>query len=979
MVDWILLTAKLSVLSFDSDDSCEGIVPVRPTFVIVISVRVDIWPIEVGIVPELKVHSFVVPTEILITSCPFEHVIPHQGEFVLQALFPPPSPGHQLVSFFVDIVGTKSLQRMSPAVRRDCPLGGPETPILASGRSTARRSRLLQGQEGAILPAGPCWARAESTRVPCGQDQLELRLPRVPCCWKTSEPARHAFTQLRLPGNQLAGRGAARDLELIRSATVKLGRGAVAGGRFSSLGMDVEVSRIVLSLRHQLSLVEETDGVEPTVPVPAHELETLFRCCRDDRHGVSCARVFVSCSGLDLLKSLMVQSSLAAACLRLARVLTESHTDIAHCVFASSDLLEQATMVCQRSTSRSLHDEFVALFCSLTLFPAACRRMGDDNVRLTVPDALLKLLSTQCRICKATALRCLATTTLDSASSRNLFLGSLSSSSSYPSFPQQQQQQQHWTAALLPQLFRMAADKASAEMQFSAAEALVLLAPLAGNALPIARFVATLFALEVTDAGHDFLTTSLGRWRVRGGGGKRDRDRDQGSAALDSQRSFHEHVSVAKYCVLRVVEEVMMVSGTVGEAEAESGGGSVLLSALRGAGVHRAMLLFVLAIVPAAARESTLAQLSPLETSEALREAGEARLAVCATLQRWMAIDDVLCLELYETLAMHKLPAVEQPEGGGLSILESIDHPDFSTSLASQALCSKIRIELPMADNLAWLSKDCLQRACDEDSKGHLPLLKMADVQRQRRQPGDETLALDRALAIHLKLQMHPARSISRVAPHAGHGSGGGGRGRGRGARDKKNNSVEPRLGYPQLAVLFDTSQQETATVVSEAKLQTVLEQLGNLSLSTAAKSHASKKSEGEVRDRPWLIKKKVLTWEERKKREADLLVQEQLQQRKMQHQQLLLEQQQQQQKEQEQEQEHPGLRLPSPPRETPAPSGRGRGFPRAGAFLRYTPVVPVRREKDESTPNFGGISLELLQQLAESKTFITEQQQRAR
>lgn len=116
-VDWILLTAKLSVLSFDSVDSCQGIVPVRPTFVIVISVRVDIWPIEVGMEPELKVHSFVVPTEILITSCPLEHVIPHQGEFVLHALFPPPSPRHQLVSFFVDVVGTKSLQRMSPAVR----------------------------------------------------------------------------------------------------------------------------------------------------------------------------------------------------------------------------------------------------------------------------------------------------------------------------------------------------------------------------------------------------------------------------------------------------------------------------------------------------------------------------------------------------------------------------------------------------------------------------------------------------------------------------------------------------------------------------------------------------------------------------------------------------------------------------------------------------------------------------------------------
>ena len=215
MVDWILLTAKLSVLSFDSDDSCEGIVPVRPTFVNVISVRVDIWPIEVGIVPELKVQPFVVPTEILITSCPFEHVIPHQGEFVLQALFPPPSPGHQLVSFFDDIVGTKSLQRMSPAVRRDCPLGGLETPILASGRSsshtnptlllrsrpratapsprstsTTRRSRLRQGQEGAILHAGPCWARAEAATLgPCAakaSGPLATPLPNSATCLGTS-------------------------------------------------------------------------------------------------------------------------------------------------------------------------------------------------------------------------------------------------------------------------------------------------------------------------------------------------------------------------------------------------------------------------------------------------------------------------------------------------------------------------------------------------------------------------------------------------------------------------------------------------------------------------------------------------------------------------------------------------------------------------------------------------------------------------
>jgi len=410
------------------------------------------------------------------------------------------------------------------------------------------------------------------------------------------------------------------------------------------------------------------------------------------------------------------------------------------------------------------------------------------------------------------------------------------------------------------------------------------------------------------------------------------------------------------------------------------------------------MLLFALTIVPISVQGEGAGQLSPLERGEVLREASDARAAVCLALQRWMDVDDELRFAFYELMAQHKLAVVEAPEEApspGPAVLDTLDSVESRSSLAAQGLAAKLRIEMALEQPLKWLTQEFLQRACEQDSKGHLPLL--------RRSAGGhgggsaegavvvaaaaEKAALDRALAVHQHLNSYPIKGISKVAAHEPPMAGGKGKGKGqRGSKGK--HSLLTQLGYRHIAKLFDAhapgererereredpaASPAAVAAVSEDLLDAALEKLASLSL-VAAKAHPKARlnkpaaAEQDVRERPWRVKKKVLSWEERKKKEAaerarskaEAAVPAPVP-----------------------EQGEDRARLPSPPRRAgppPGPHSRRPAFPRAGATLRRAALEGHEGGADEfAAPRkfcFGGVASDVLEGLASSKhlAFLTQ------
>lgn len=726
--------------------------------------------------------------------------------------------------------------------------------------------------------------------------------------------------------------------------------------------MILAVSRLVLSLRHKLSVAEV--GL-----VKSRDLDLVVMGLRDAVLGESVARVFVESGGFEVIKGIMEMRHLSTRSLSLLRLLILKHANIGQLVFTAG-FINRAVMLCQRSADPKLHSSFVKFLCALAVSNTCHTRSDEDSAVWTVSDGILQLLDTQCLACKATAIKSLMCISLDTASSRNLFLGELTLSR-IPS-----EQGKHWSFALLPQLFRMIVDRSSFERQFQAAEGLVLLTPL--NSREVANLLTILFSLEVLDHGREFLA-SCHRWRVRDAAVA-----CQPSTQAPPRTTFYEHAVVGSWLLSRVIELVEPLAPWMSDKQREQARGQEILRALRASRVHLSMLLFSLVSVMSP-RAMKQAETADRASEDLVREASEAQRGVCSALQIWLDEDEDVRLEVYELLALHRLPARERRTGGGLDIFETINDTESRGSLAAQALVAKLRIESNLKELTAWLTSKYLQRACEQDSKGFPPLLVASSLSPSGSGDNEnaEKKALDEALKIHLALQAHPVKSISKAAPHHLE------------LHRKKPSSDEeaPALGYTQIADLFDTSSQENA-IVSDVVLGAALAKLEKKqAIAVTSQAHPRKQSAAEEYDRPWRIKKKVLTWDEQRKK-----LQEQHE--------AVLKAQQRKQRQQGQDREggpeerpenddqpvvqrqqwRTGPPAPGPPDGSKA---RERGIsPRAGgAFLRFH-FSTATRDSEATDPVaserlippkkfiFGGVSLDVLGQLAESEEllFLTQE-----
>ena len=711
----------------------------------------------------------------------------------------------------------------------------------------------------------------------------------------------------------------------------------------------IAVSRLILSLRHKLSVAELG-----FVRVKSKDLDLIVLGLRDAVSGEHVARAFVETGGLEVIKGIMTMRP--ARSLSLLRLLVLKHTDVGQLVFTAG-FINRAVMLCQRSSDPKLHSSFVKFLCALAVSNMCHTRSDEDSAVWTVPDGILQLLDTQCHASKATAIKALMCISLDPASSRNLFLGELTLNR----IPLEQDK--HWSCALLPQLFRMVVDRASYNRQFEAAEALLLLTPL--NSREVANLLTILFSLEVVDHGRGFLE-SCHRWRVR-------------EAAVESQPStqvqvprttFYEHAVVGSWLLSRVIELVEPLTPWMSDQQREQARGQEVLRALRASRVHLSMLLFSLSVVSPRAMQQ--AETTGRGSEDLVREASEAQRRVCGALQGWLDDDDEMRLEVYELLALHRLPARERRLGGGLDIFETINDAEFRGSLAAQALVAKLRIESKLKELTEWLTSKYLQRACQQDINGLFPPLLVTSS----RSPSDDidlarpVKSPPKAASYHLELQRKKASSNEGV----------------------------PALGYTQIANLFDTSSQENAPIVSDVVLGAALAKLKKKQAVAVTSQAHRKPSAAEEHDRPWRIKKKVLTWDEqRKKQQAQLEAAIKAQQREQRAHQI--------QDPEGGQDERPEIDnqpvLPQrqqwrtghpPPAPGPPPDRskeRERGIsPRAGgAFLRFH-FSTATRDSDATDPVaserlippkkfiFGGVSLDVLGQLAESEDllFLTQE-----
>jgi len=708
--------------------------------------------------------------------------------------------------------------------------------------------------------------------------------------------------------------------------------------------MDEVVRNVVLRWKQKLAKelsFQRSGTYEETLLIKREDLQT----CIDGLSGHQsreCANAFLLNGGLDIINRAMVQRSLAANCLKILQLLCDSQTQSAQFVLSTAEwIVSRSVMLCQRSNLSEIHEAFVALMCSLANSPSICRANGTAS--WTVPDAILRLTNTKSKVCKTTAIKCLAAISLDSACCRNLFLGSCASQPVVlgPNF--------HWTSALLPQLFRIFADRTCMERQFAAAEALVLLCPL--NSKDVSRVLAIFFALDVFAEGCNFLYHSLTNFAVKD-------SRSAGASVatgspVDTRKNrwFHEHATVASYLVSRLVESVTgFVQSKTHEDDCERG--RAVLDVLRASKTHMTMLLFVLAVF------QTTGGLQA-EDEELLREAREAQTRVGAALQSWIDADDELCFEFYEMLAHHKLPISEAPEGG-IQLLETVRSPEFTSSLAMNALIAKIRIEFPLVDHLNWFSKH-LQKASEQDARGFVPLLRRGEGSMFPTAASKSLNEdLNRAREINLQMQTHPHHCVSRAVPHSQ-------------LSNSKNSSksvkaAQPKLGYKMLADLFTLD--ENATWATEAKLKEALKRLPSHVTSGKAPPKAEKKAE---RDRPWHIKKRLVSWTERQENASKAHRQNQRASSNIHTKAIAADS----VTADESSSCEPVLLLPEPPKNENKLSAR-RPSPRTGgAFLRFLAAPPSAEQF--SPPKkfaFGGISIASMELLAEQEgLFLTQQQ----
>lgn len=644
--------------------------------------------------------------------------------------------------------------------------------------------------------------------------------------------------------------------------------------------MELAVAKVLQVLQKNLHSAEELRGGNPhderSIRVTDKQFNVLIRSITKKESRRACA-IIIANTGFPIIYNIMIQSKLAAPSLTLIRILSSVSYELARAVFTSG-LIRRAVDICQRSACKSLHRAMIELLCNLAMEVEFCCSSGPESC--SVPDAILLLLNTQCAQCKDTAMNSLSKISLDSASIRNLFVFSTSAVQPCPD--------DHWTKQLLPQLFRLAVDQSRVEAQYLAAELIVLLAPLPGNTRLVFAAIATWFSIPCFDNGQAFYDLCRSRWKVKSNApGALLPSSIVGSVSASGSSSAHslqDSVALTSYLLRRVLETID------GDPERLH-----MLRRLHQAEVHLSMLLFTLFIVDATKRDNAVLTSRERECAQAMRAAQASAVGVLQTLARMNA---PIQLELYELFALHRLPVVEAD--GGIDLQETVRSPEFVSSLSCQVLLAKLRVESQIATNIEWL-RGMLETAVSSDSKGHPALLEMSyeDLQRER--------------GAGAGAEGNPSEPLET------------------GKADKRY-----KLGYKQLASLFDISKENPS--VSEARLEM---ELGRLMGRPAVKG-ASLNAKPPASTPPTAVAKKPKS-QKSKATVASVAS------------------------------APPTVAAPVPPlRDSSKPSPRG-------AWLRLAPAAPPpTTEADlEMGQRFihGGISLEVLSILAESKSlaFITQ------
>jgi hypothetical protein len=721
---------------------------------------------------------------------------------------------------------------------------------------------------------------------------------------------------------------------------------------------DLQFTRVLNSLRHRLKqLGGDFRGEERSIRVKKAQLHVMKRGLATDP---ALTKSFVIGGGISVVLNMMLQRKFATDGMELLLLLSKSSRDLTLEVYRAG-CIKACTSACQRCNSSDLHGAFLELICTLAVEAEVCRRGAGGE--WSVPDALMTLLSTRCLVCKTTAMTCLSTLSLDAASARNLLGGSLSSSSS--SSPSSTPR--HWSAKMLPALFRLALDKSRPELQLQAGEALVLLAsPAFGNSREVAKLLAILLGLEVYE--RSFIVSRLPRWAVK------DKQHSSSSPAASSgHRTFHEHALTATFILTRLFENAKMGQSAARRQLREAGLNEMLLllDCLYSAQVHVTALLFVLSIVQQTKVDCEILKRGAFESSECLREAQEARKAVLAVLQRWLFIDDRVRLSLYELLALHRV-RVHEGDEGPLDLAATLGAPDFPSSLASEALAASLRIEFPIAANLASLVEAYLDVALEEEVKGFPPLLENSTETR-----GEARVRAAAAAALLPAAFSSPSHGVESKEGKA---------------------AAESRLGYKLLAKLFNLrssqhqqhqqqhhQQIDSAPIVPDEMLEEALRTARGAGLPAASADKPGKRQTKE-RERPWALRpKRAKTWDEIKEEKALLERQRKREERELLRR--LAEQQADSSSDNQQQQQQQQQQPPE------APPRASKKSPRGG-FLRYVPVrppfpnhPPLLSPEEESWHGpgsrfeMGGVSLDELKRLSETRSlaFLTEIHRRPR